>query len=270
MRVPVRNRGKLSGFTLVEMAIVLVIIGIILAGVMKGRDIVRGSQIKAFAQQFAMKWGTVAQTYYDKTGQFLNDGSANGGAAGAANGFMDGSMQTRINTAAPGGIVAILESVGIMPCNLIKSKVTTIGSAVVYIAAPAVSCLTATGAGTGMNLIQTQVESEFCGTTNVSADLTAINYTPPSLGSAVNRNIVLLANVPTDVAIGLDTIVDGTPNGAAGNCINLSGTGRTPNTVQAAIAPAATTGSLIPAANIAVWPAASAAQTHTVAIILDF
>ncbi len=43
---------KQSGFTLVEIAIVLVIIGLLLGGVMKGQELINSAKVKNFAQDF--------------------------------------------------------------------------------------------------------------------------------------------------------------------------------------------------------------------------
>ena len=40
---------KQAGFTLVEIAIVLVIVGLLLAGVLKGQELIESSRIKAIA-----------------------------------------------------------------------------------------------------------------------------------------------------------------------------------------------------------------------------
>lgn len=260
MRVPVRR--KPSGFTLVEMAIVLVIIGIILAGVMKGRDIVRGSQVKQFSQQFAQKWGTVAQTYYDKTGQFLNDGNVNGGvAAGVPDGQMDASAASAAQSA---NILLVTRNVGIPVCSLVKSKLITpvatnlvaaaaegCGSAATYAAATAV-----------MNPWQTTVEGEYTGTLTVDVDLVGIRLTQN--GIETRRNVVALFNVPVDVAVGLDTAIDGKNDGTSGTFVGLA-------TGAIGTAPAAI------AANTQVtataWPAghtAGVANWVTAGIILDF
>lgn len=44
-----RNRARQAGFTLVEIAIVLVIIGLLLGGVLKGQDMIENAKIKSIA-----------------------------------------------------------------------------------------------------------------------------------------------------------------------------------------------------------------------------
>jgi prepilin-type N-terminal cleavage/methylation domain-containing protein len=260
MRLPNLKSKGASGFTLVEMAIVLVIIGIILAGVMKGRDIVRGAQVKQFSQQFAQKWGTIAQTYYDKTALVLNDGQANGGTLAAnPDGAMDGDLGTNINRAAD-GIVARLNGVGITPCTLVKSKLQQDGIDVNGSPRPA-SC--ATG-GVGTNLVQTQVEGEYTGTLNVQVDLARIDIIRGAAANIERRNCVVLYNVPTDVAIGLDTAIDGTEDGEAGSFVNLQNNAA-PRTPLTALVTAVNffTGNLA-------WPAATIGNSHVAAIVLDY
>lgn len=70
----VRNR---KGFTLVELAIVLVIIGIILGAVLKGQDLIASSKAKRIQKDMqgfeAMIW-----TYVDRVGRFPGDCNSNG------------------------------------------------------------------------------------------------------------------------------------------------------------------------------------------------
>src|SRR3979409_938191 len=42
---------KQSGFTLIEIAIVLVIIGLLLGGVLKGQELITGARVRNFIQQ---------------------------------------------------------------------------------------------------------------------------------------------------------------------------------------------------------------------------
>ena len=46
------NRTKNRGFTLIEIAIVLVIIGLLLGGVLKGQELINNANVKSFATDF--------------------------------------------------------------------------------------------------------------------------------------------------------------------------------------------------------------------------
>ncbi|MEW5774239.1 MAG: prepilin-type N-terminal cleavage/methylation domain-containing protein [Thermodesulfobacteriota bacterium] len=263
MRVPVRR--KPSGFTLVEMAIVLVIIGIILAGVMKGRDIVRGSQVKQFSQQFAQKWATIAQTYYDKTGQFFNDGNVNGGtgttATNPANGRMDGFT---LSAAGSTALLQTLENVGIPVCSLLKSKLVS-PVARVNVVAATVPCRDS-GAVNILNPWQTNVDGEYSGSVLVEADLVALLL--DLNGNNVLRNCVVLYNVPVDVALGLDTAIDGKADATSGTCVAISN-GRAITASATTLAEGADVTAIMPVA----WadPSNTAATgLQDVAIVLDF
>lgn len=199
MRVPARDQRKLSGFTLVEMAIVLVIIGIILAGVMKGRDIVRSAQMKEFAQSFGNKWVTLTQTYYDKTGQHLTDGTANAGTDANPDGYMDG-IAADVDDA--DAVLAIMQSAGVDPCNNVKTiNTTAIGGGT-----------TARLCSAAKNPFLYDADSEFLGQVTIVVNWGAI-YDNTDLRV---KNVVSFSNCPIEFAKALDTLVDGEANGAAG------------------------------------------------------
>ena len=69
-----------KGFTLIEMAIVLIIIGIIIGAVVKGKDLIRGSEQKKIYSQFLSEWRTSYLHFYDRTGRVLGDTNNDGRA----------------------------------------------------------------------------------------------------------------------------------------------------------------------------------------------
>lgn len=94
MRLARAVRDK-KGFTLVELAIVLVIIGIILGAVLKGQDLIASSKAKRIQKDMqgfeAMIW-----TYVDRVGRFPGDCNSNG-----VIGYTPPLAPTGIGTATP-------------------------------------------------------------------------------------------------------------------------------------------------------------------------
>ena len=75
----VKNLQTQKGFTLVEIAIVLVIIGLLLGGVLKGQELITNAKIKAVTSDF----DNISAAYYafqDRTGDVPGDAAAAGGA----------------------------------------------------------------------------------------------------------------------------------------------------------------------------------------------
>ncbi len=68
------NVKRQQGFTLVEIAIVLVIIGLLLGGVLKGQELITNAKIKAVTSDFE----NITAAYYayqDRTGHMAGDGT---------------------------------------------------------------------------------------------------------------------------------------------------------------------------------------------------
>jgi prepilin-type N-terminal cleavage/methylation domain-containing protein len=66
-----------KGFSLIEMAIVLVIIGIIVAAIIKGQDLMFNSRAKQLVST-ANSWKIAAFAYMDRNGNFPGDSAKNG------------------------------------------------------------------------------------------------------------------------------------------------------------------------------------------------
>lgn len=66
-----------KGFTLIELAIVLVIIGIILGAVIKGQDLIQNARAKKLVSE-TKQWEVALWTCYDRIGKFPGDTGTDG------------------------------------------------------------------------------------------------------------------------------------------------------------------------------------------------
>lgn len=98
------------GFTLIELAVVLVIIGLILGSVLKGKDLINSAKQKNFYTSFIKTWDLAITTYYDRTGFLLGDGPNSGGTA-TQDGIFD--YISSANFAAANGVDDTLKKVGL-------------------------------------------------------------------------------------------------------------------------------------------------------------
>lgn len=69
--------GRQQGFTLVELSIVLVVIGIILGAVAIGTGLQRDAEQKRIKQTFIDQWVQAYNSYYQRTGVVLGDDETN-------------------------------------------------------------------------------------------------------------------------------------------------------------------------------------------------
>jgi len=112
-----KKRGRIGllvnnkGFTLIEIAIVLIIIGIIIGAVVKGKDIVRSAEQKRIYSKFLNSWEVAYNTYYDRTGWILGDIDEDDNDDGTVGGGRDGKCFTTGATCAH--LVSQLERVGL-------------------------------------------------------------------------------------------------------------------------------------------------------------
>lgn len=112
MNMELMNRRKQSGFTLVEIAIVLVIIGLLIGGVLKGREMITNAKIKRIENDFAGvsaaifayqdRYGVLpgddpaASTRFAGTWAGSDDGNGNGNISGGWNSTNNGNESRKI------------------------------------------------------------------------------------------------------------------------------------------------------------------------------
>lgn len=95
-----------SGFTLVEIAIVLVIIGLLLGGVLKGQEMIANSRYKSLAKDIE-SYKAAFYTFQDRFGAMPGDFTL---------------ASTRLNTAAPNGGTGNMGTINNGNCNAATSE----------------------------------------------------------------------------------------------------------------------------------------------------
>ncbi len=193
-----------KGFSLVEMAIVLIIIGLILGMVFKGKDLINSARQKSFYNKFLKAWELSVVDYYDRTGQLLGDSTLNGGTAASADFHFDNIAGNTFGAA--GGIDATLKKVGL------EVPVSNLSNSGQY---------SYNGVYSGVRTI------------------TMYLYWLYSNNDAQYHNALYLVGVPTDLAIALDSLVDGSVDARSGNFRqyrdNVSTTGAWPDASTTAV-----------------------------------
>jgi prepilin-type N-terminal cleavage/methylation domain-containing protein len=174
-----------KGFTLVELSIVLIIIGLIIGGVLKGTDMINSAKQKKVYNTWIKGWQVAINTYQDRTGMILADGPAatTGGSTAAANGTFDNVLLDPT-----GSVQTVLRNTGIdIP----------------------VTSSSATG-----------------GTYNLEgknrSGLSVMTLANVNFGAGNPRNVIQISNVPNDIAMALDTMIDGVANAGAGDCRRIN------------------------------------------------
>ena len=179
-----------KGFSLIEIGIVLVVIGVLISAVMKGRDIIKSAEIKEMNQNFLSKWVAVSASYYDKLGYNLT-ASTTRRSMGVANGLADTNVSTVYGC---DDLITFTKQAGI---NIEKVVSTNTGS----------PC-------------RRSISGDFTDEVTIGVGLESFRINT-SEESNVTRNFVLFFNMPGDIALAYDRLVDNQADLTSGSVVAL-------------------------------------------------
>lgn len=179
-----------QGFTLIEMAIVLIIIGIIIGAVVKGKDLVRGAEQKKIYAKFINEWRIGYLNFYDRTGMVLGDTNV------PKDGHSNNTSCTNIINGSGGTPPAYY---GMLQVGL-KAPTTNSSDECTY---------RYTDSEGGMH----DIGISFAYGTDAQTGTAGYNY-------------MALANLPIELAIALDRMIDSEADGTNGDFIRVTGNNR--------------------------------------------
>ena len=163
-----------KGFTLIEMAVVMVIIGLIFGVAMKGRDLIQGAKQKEFYTNYVKSWRFAVFNYYDQTGMVLSDGIENGGTSAEPDGRFDNVSGAHFGNV--NGVDNALRKAGL---PIPESNTASSG--------------------------QYTFQGKYSGPKVITLNL----YYLTSHTDGTNHNCLYFTNLPTDLAIAIDKMHDG-------------------------------------------------------------
>lgn len=185
-----------KGFTLIEMAIVLIIIGVILGAVVKGKDLVKSAEQKRIYTKFVNSWNLAYLGFYDRTGLVLGDFYDTAGTAAGQDGHADTDTDGD-GTLEPGDLVTST-STDFYDIGDIGIEAPTTNSDHAY----QYRYLDSDGTGHDMDI--------------------AFEY-----DTTAGFNYMSITNMPGELGIALDTMIDGEADGLTGDFLAFDSTDTT-------------------------------------------
>lgn len=180
--------GNNKGFTLIEMAIVLIIIGIIIGAVVKGKDLIRGGQQKKIYAKFLNEWRMAYMNFYDRTGRILGD--------------FDGDGEADTNPTNPGNVPSDGGREALLDGDSQQNPPSYYGLKQIGLTPPT------TNTNNAWKYRYTDSEGK------AHELLVAYDY-----DTGEKYNYMLIASIPNELCMAMDTMIDGQADGTKGDFI---------------------------------------------------
>lgn len=207
------NRARQSGFTLIEMAMVVVIIGVILGAISIGKDLQRDAEMQKIYQKFAAAWKQSYDQYYQRTGGVLGDSQI-------APTYMVNGNEAVLNNAngAVAGIPSNYANTGLRVCHGQGYAANTVGAGDPSLAAQDLHQLMDR---IGLRMPAGRAEGQedrylYLDSNGNPAEIQVCFQWNPEKTNSGAGNVMVVRGLTPDLARALDQLIDGKPDALEG------------------------------------------------------
>lgn len=186
------------GFTLVEMSVVLVVIGLILGALSIGKDVQRNAEYTKIKQKFIDQWASAYNSYYLRSGVVLGDSQT------APNFMVNGSALTLGTSGSTGTMVGATEPVAICDSTTAPDATRAAPVATLYAEMDRLGVRKPPGRAEGKESRYVYLDSNG----NPQEVQVCFQWNKPNTVSNAG-NVMVISGLTPDLARTLDQMIDG-------------------------------------------------------------
>jgi prepilin-type N-terminal cleavage/methylation domain-containing protein len=213
----VKNRQRQSGFTLVELSVVLAVIGLIIGAMAIGKDVQRNAEFTKVKNKFVDQWEQAYNQHYQRTGVVVGDNQVSPRI------MVNGTAHTAVGTVISGGNMSgILATSVPRVCDKADGGgMTARGTAVITLRTQMTQVGVRMPPGRAEGFEDRYVYLDSNG--NPQEVQVCFQWNPPASPEGAG-NVMILSGLTPELARMLDQMVDGKPDSREGR-FRLQGVG---------------------------------------------